>query len=1046
MYAELHAHTNFSFLDGASSPEQMALTAAEVGLAAIGITDHDGLYGAVRFSIAARNCGVKPIIGMEINLDNDDHLTLLAKDRQGYRNLCRISTEAHKRQPKAEPYLRFESLAKWTQGLIGLSGCRQGAIPKAVLKQDKRNVVEIVQAHTEIFDKGCFFLELQNHLQEDDLLTCNGLIEIAKHVDLPLVATNNVHYHTQSRSRLQDVLVCIKNSSVINHAGRLLRPNNEYYLKSPEKMENLFCDIPEALENTLNIANMCDFELAQPLDYGLPGASVPIGNNEYTYLEKLTWEGVQTLYSGINSEISGRVVTELSYVRENCLAGYFLTVREIVKYCKDQDILVNTRGSAPGSILCYALGISMVEPISAGLLFERFMSKGRGNPPDIDLDIEHQKRERVIQHIYNYYGRDRAAMVANVISFQKRSAIRDVGKALGISADQIGLMSQLMKQQDEGVTLKDNECIRSNSILNNAVSISRDIQGFPRHLGIHSGGMIISSRPLCEVVPIEPARMLDRTVVQWDKDDCADVGLIKIDLLGLGMMTVIRRAFCSIQERYGERIEFEGFTFDDPNVYKMITAADTLGVFQIESRAQISTLPKTRPACFYDLIVEIAIIRPGPMTTKLHRSWIERRLGREKIDYLDPRLKPVLERTLGVPIFQEQCMQMSMIAAGFSAAKADELRRAMSRKRSLHNIQILRNDLMEGMKRNGISNSRARDIYGQIEGYAGYGFPEAHSCSFALLVYVSAWLKYYYPAEFLCALLNSQPMGFYKPHTLIGDAQRHGIEVRSIDMKMSSFECVVEADGAVRLGYCYIEGVGESHRDIFDRKGYQACESIDQFYYQTKLSRNVLKALATAGAFDCLGIDRRSALWQIQAMNLQDNIEMRGVIQGSEEDVSFQRPTRMQQAKMDFASMDLSVSVRGMDLYRRQLNERGVITVQVLKQISGNSQGQNGDVFLSKNGNIRSRQEVKVAGVIISRQRPKSANGYVFLTLEDETGLINVIVKPNIVERYIRCITDEASVEIHGELENDNGSIHVLAQHISAIQTKFEYPQPRNWC
>tara|TARA_Y100000590_G_scaffold334041_1_gene380024 strand:- start:420 stop:1724 length:1305 start_codon:yes stop_codon:yes gene_type:complete len=434
------------------------------------------------------------------------------------------------------------------------------------------------------------------------------------------------------------------------------------------------------------------------------------------------------------------------------------------------------------------------------------------------------------------------------------------------------------------------------------------------------------------------------------------------------------------------------------------------------------------------------------MTTKLHRSWIERRLGREKIDYLDPRLKPILERTLGVPIFQEQCMQMSMITAGFSAAKADELRRAMSRKRSLHNIQSLRDDLMEGMKRNGISNSKAQDIYRQIEGYAGYGFPEAHSYSFALLVYVSAWLKNYYPAEFLCALLNSQPMGFYRPHTLIGDAQRHGIEVRSIDMKMSSFECVVERDGAVRLGYCYIEGIGESHRNIFDCEAYKTCESIEQFYYQTKLSKEVLKALATAGAFDCLDIDRRSALWKIQAMNLQGNIEMPGVSQDIEEDVSFQRPTIMQQAKMDFASTDLSVSVRGMDLYRSQLNEKGVISAQKIKQLSFGNQSQNDNKLTSNNRTVRFWREVKVAGVIISRQRPKSANGYVFLTLEDETGLINVIVKPNIVERYVRCIADETIVEIHGEVENDNGSIHVLARHISAIQTKFEYPQPRDWC
>ena len=588
--------------------------------------------------------------------------------------------------------------------------------------------------------------------------------------------------------------------------------------------------------------------------------------------ERLVWEGARRRYPDLDETVRRRVRRELCYVKDLRLAGYFLTVRDLVAFCHRNDILVNTRGSAPGSILCYALGISMVDPIAAGLMFERFMSSDRDEPPDIDLDIEHQERERVIQYVYQRYGRRRAAMVANVICFRGRSAIRDVGKALGLPLAQVDRLAQRlqwhpdveMPHPDQAGGDAPREV--SNRVGRELLELSRQIVDFPRHLGIHTGGMIIASHPLDASVPIEPATMDGRTVAQWDKDDCADAGLLKIDLLGLGMLTLIQRAFRLIEQRRGRRLALADFTFDDPKVYDAICAADTIGMFQVESRAQMHVLPQTRPRCFYDLVVQIAIIRPGPMTTKMHRRWILRRTGQEAADPVWPGLASVLQRTLGLPIFQEQCLQIAMVAAGFSATKADALRRAMSRKRSLAHIQALQDDLMQGMVRNGIPAPTAEQIYAQIEGYAGYGFPEAHSCAFALLVYVSAWLKVHHHAEFTCAILNSQPMGFYSPHTLIGDAQRHEVTVHPVDIQHSSFECTVEPDGAVRLGYRYVEGLGEAHRKRLDgglaRGPYR---SLEDFCRRTRLPSNVLEALATAGAFRSLGLSRRAALWQVRA-------------------------------------------------------------------------------------------------------------------------------------------------------------------------------------
>lgn len=1120
-YAELHAHSNFSFLDGASHPEEMAARAAELGLRALAITDHDGVYGAVRFSYAARELGLQPIVGMEASMAGGHHLTLLARDREGYANICRLATAAHHDQPKGTAELAPDTLARHTRGLVGLSGCPQGAVASATLAGDSRQAVALAGTYAEMFEEGCFFLELQDHRLEAEYLISAGLLEVARDTGLPLVATNNVHYHDRARARLQDVLVCIKHTVTLETAGRRLRPNREFVLKSAEEMARLFADVPEAIDNTVRIAEMCAFDLSRKLEYGLPAYPTPEGETEYRYMERLVWEGVRRRYPNPDATVRERVLQELRYVEDLGLAGYFLTVRDLVGFCHRNDILVNTRGSAPGSILCYVLEISMVDPIAAGLMFERFMSPDRDEPPDIDLDIEHQERERVIQYVYQRYGRRRAAMVANVICFRGRSAIRDVGKALGLPPAQVDRLAQRL-QWHPSIAMPDPDQAEgdlptevSSRVGRDLLELSREIVDFPRHLGIHTGGMIISSRPLDSSVPIEPATMEGRSVAQWDKDDCADAGLLKIDLLGLGMLTLVQRSFRLIEQRHGRRLALADFTFDDPKVYDAICAADTIGMFQVESRAQMHVLPQTRPRCFYDLVVQVAIIRPGPMTTKMHRRWILRRIGLEADEPVWPGLASVLERTLGLPIFQEQCLQIAMVAAGFSATKADALRRAMSRKRSLAHIQALQEDLLQGMARNRIPTATAEQIYAQIEGYAGYGFPEAHSCAFALLVYVSAWLKVHHHAEFSCAILNSQPMGFYSAHTLVGDAQRHGVTVHPVDTQRSRYECTIEPDGGIRMGYRYVEGLGEAYRERLDEEFEQGpYGSLESFCRRTRLPSNVLESLAAAGAFGSLGVSRREALWQVQAYaSAALGGELPGLAAELEEPVALPAADALVQAHMDFAATGLSTRWRGLEFLRTTLAEAGVLRAVDLPALAASrsrpeirqvsipaavrrpSQGTRGRTAIGvpRNGEGHTSRQVAagrygergrragnsydgrgsgqqfqglgdsgvpdvlreqartgimvtVAGIVINRQHPPTARGYTFLSLEDETGLVNVIIRPDVFSRYQRAILDSPVMMVDGELQDEHGAVQVMAETCRPVTSDcLGTPPSRDW-
>lgn len=1098
-YAELHAHTNFSFLNGASHPEEMISQASELGLSALAVTDHNGVYGAVRFARAASDSGLKSIIGMELTLAGGYHITLLARDRVGYANICRLATKAHRWSSGRKPTLPFEDLSGYTTGLVALSGCCRGEIPAAALKGDLDHAAKLTADYSALFEPGCFFLELYNHLQEEDLVTGNALVTVAARTGVSVVATNNAHYHHPGRSRLQDVLTCIKHTETLDTIGSKLLPNSEFCLKSPAAMASLFSDLPEAIQNTLHIADMCSFDLSSKLEYGLPTATVPAGYTEFTYIEKLVWDSVRVRYKPLADKVCKRVSKELSYIRKHDLAGYFLTAREIIQFCNTNNILVNTRGSAPGSILCYALGISMVDPIAAGLLFERFMSSDRIEPPDIDLDIEHQERERVIQYIYKRYGREHAAMVANVVSYRDRSAVRDVGKVFGLPVVQLERLSMdLSWKHSDGPDTKLDQIVEtptdiSNHIATEFITISNEIQDFPRHLSIHTGGIIISSRPLVESVPIQPASMEGRTIVQWDKDDCSNAGLIKIDLLGLGMMTLIHRAFRLIERHHGHCLTLSGFTFNDSKVYDAICDADTVGVFQLESRAQMAALPRTRPRTFYDLVVEIAIIRPGPMSTKMHRNWILRRLGYEPVTYLAPALEPVLKRTLGLPIFQEQCMQMAMAVAGFSAARADALRQAMSRKRSIKHIQSLQADLISGMSASGVPKDIQEEIYSQIEGYAGYGFPEAHACAFALLVYVSAWLKVHYPTEFTCAILNSQPMGFYHPHTLIGDAQRHGVVVLPIDIRYSRYECTLEA-GALRIGYCYVDGLGKTFQKVLDQEIELApYRSLEDFCQRTRLPAQILEHLAIAGAFSGFKLERRDALWHIHTYATgKFGNELPGFADKMTEHAFIRPANEMVQAQMDFAVMGHSASFRGMEFHRALLSATGFITVAGLTKLAERVRAQTWRRYCTDTfqpigafcflaiGDSRNVQSgtlcedrcseaaasnnsdrnishamrssaytgvlVKVAGLVINRQRPEAAAGCTFITLEDETGLVSIILTPQNFERYKIPIMNESVLMVSGELEDENGAIHVIAHHIDVLgDVHIKVPPSNDW-
>ncbi|MDQ2991264.1 MAG: DNA polymerase III subunit alpha [Candidatus Eremiobacteraeota bacterium] len=1045
-YAELHAWSNFTFLEGASHPEELIARAAELELAAIALTDRDGLYGAVRFASAARANKVAAIVGCECTYEDASRVVLLVENAGGYANLCELISIAQMRGAKRDARLRIDDFAGRTDGLIALSG---GALPAETAVAQMR----------EHFGER-YYLELQHHLTDDDAERCERIVALARRLRVPYVATNAVAYAKKTDAQLGDVLACVKHKTdlVQARAEMLLRPNAEYHLKDARAMRRVFRAYPDAIEATLEIAARCAFRLERQTGQ-FPLFPVPEGTTRQRYLRELVAEGAAGRYgTPLPSNVERQLEYELGIIAKVDLAGYFLIVWDIVRAAAELGVLCQGRGSAANSAVCYALGITAVDPVGMDLLFERFMSEERQEIPDIDIDFAHEDREKVIQYVYERYGRSNAAMAAEVITYRTRSAIRDVGKALGLTLDQVdavgreydaheslagamGVEAETDAHLTEAVRKRRDLDAGSNiyasrtqahmiapdpdpqiappvqgEIAERLYAFCRRIDGFPRHMGIHSGGMVITRDPLVRVAPVEWASMRDRTIIQWDKDDLQELGLIKIDLLGLGMLALLREAFSLHERVHKHELALHTIPADDPPTYAMMQQADTIGVFQIESRAQMSMLPRMKPTCFYDIVMQVAIIRPGPIQGQMVHPFLRRREGLEPVTYPHPKLKAVLERTMGVPLFQEQGMRLAIEAAGFSPGQADQLRRAMGHKRSHERMREIYPMLMDGMVRSGIDREAAEKLFGMLEGFADYGFPESHAASFALLAYASAYVKCHFPAIFAAAILNVQPMGFYSTEVLVNDAKRHGVKVKPIAVNASEYLSFVDPSGALQLGFHLVRGLGSGQTERLQAAlGAGPFEDILAFAQRTKLEKDAMENLAVSGAFDPWFRSRREAMWALRAL---DEREARGelgkLMDVHEPKAEFGKVSPKLQTAFDLWSTGVTPGPQAIAHLRAALQKQNVLPASHLNAAPNHL-------------------VCKVGGMVITRQRPGTAKGFVFLTLEDETGLVNVIVRPDIYETYRRVIRSSSTLVVEGKLQKGSGCIDLIAINIHAF-------------
>ena len=1053
MYIELHTASAFSFLAGASLPETLIKRAADLGYPALALLDRDGVYGAPQFYRAAKAAGLTAIVGAELTITPPDlrtpvpwTLPVLVSSQDGYRNLCRLITRGKRDAPKGESRLALEDLDGHTNGLIALVG-------RQALVAQRHGVGGLVDKVVGIFGRQHVWMELQRHLRRDEEAANASLLDLSAAFRVPVMASNSVRFATVEERPVYDVLTCLRYKTTLKEAGRRLSANAESYLKPPAMMERMFSDIPQALAGTEQLAERLDFTLAN-LGYQFPDYPVPAGETQASFLRRITMVGARDRYHPLDTAFAGRAKTqiqrELDLIDKLNLAGYFLIVWDLVNFCRQQGILVQGRGSAANSAVCYSLGITAVDPVGMELLFERFLSEERGEWPDIDLDLPSgDRRERVIQYVYQRYGALGAAMTANVISYRGRSAAREVGKVLSMEEDEIDRLAKMMSRfeyvdPDETVTkhLKDAGLDTGREVYGQFAKLWTQMQDLPRHLGQHSGGMVICKGRLDDVVPLEPASMPGRVVVQWDKDDCADLGIVKVDLLGLGMMAVLEEAVALTG------VDLAHLPPNDPEVYAMLQAADTVGIFQVESRAQMATLPRLKPKNFYDIVVEVALIRPGPIVGQMVHPYLKRRRGDEPVTYAHPSLEPVLKRTLGVPLFQEQLLRMAMVIAGFSGGEAEELRRAMGFKRSAKRMKDIEARLRAGMARNGITGVTADQIVLSISSFALYGFPESHAASFALIVYASAYLKAHYPAAFYTALLNNQPMGFYAPATLVKDAQRRGVRFAPVDVQSSDWTCTIQEDGAIRLGLMYVQGlraevgrkmasgvVNELGGDFQQNRlrAHFRFASMDALVARTGVRRDELRVLAEAGALASLGGDRRSALWQAERAArpagplLADDpapASKKDVgclflqSPGSEKDTRRLSPLRqmtlIERVSADYTATGLTIGPHPMALVRRTLAARGVLRAS--------------DLHITRPG-----RRVRVAGAVITRQRPGTAKGFVFLSLEDETGIANAILTPDVFASHTRTVVDAPYLLIEGLLQNQDGAVSVKAERIEAL-------------
>ena len=1071
-YAELHCYSNFTFLHGASHPEELVERAQELELSAIALTDRDGLYGSVRFAGAARLAQVDAIIGSELTFEDGSCAIALVETAEGYANCCELISIAQMRGSKGDARLQVGDFEGRSDGLFVL------------VRTTDVDRIKALRGYL----RERLYLELQQHLTTADTAINEQLLGLARELKLPVVATNAVAYAKKEEAPMADVLTCIKETTSLEEAraANKLRPNAEYHLKSAAAMRKLFSAHPEAIEATLSIAGRCTFRLERLVGQ-FPHFPTSPGTTRQSTLRELVYRGAADRYTlPLDAKVERQLEYELGIIAKMDLAGYFLIVWDIVQAAHRFGVLCQGRGSAANSAVCYSLGITAVDPIGMNLLFERFMSEERQEIPDIDIDFAHQDREKVIQYIYDKYGRNYAAMAAEVITYHTKSAIRDIGKALGLTLAQV---DQVARDYDTRETLKPDtdpchpehvEGPIGGVLLERLQKFSERIEGFPRHMGIHSGGMVLTRDPLVRVAPVEWATMRDRTIIQWDKDDLQELGLIKIDLLGLGMLSLLREAF-SLHKRtleYKRAIEPEGegvfplfseapnesrsqdgesdeegssvflhdaktasgsgnngntlrpsrlasrapqddrlalhtIPADDKPTYEMICKADTIGVFQIESRAQQSMLPRMKPACFYDIVMQVAIIRPGPIQGQMVHPFLRRRAGLEPVTYPHPKLKPVLERTMGVPLFQEQGMRMAIEAAGFSAGEADQLRRAMGHKRSRQRMAEIHPRLVEGMIANGIKGEAAEQLYHMLQGFADYGFPESHAASFALLAYASAYVKCHYPAVFAAAILNVQPMGFYSTEVLVNDAKRHKVVVKPIEVNASEYWSFVDEEGALRLGFHLVRGLGEAQKERLEAAiAGGTFADLLEFATRTKLEKEAIENLAVAGAFMPWYRSRRDAMWALRALDEREARGELGRLMDMDEPVVVLKPVEKKlETAFDLWSTGVTTGKHAIEHFRAQLDAARVVIASKLAEMPNNL-------------------VCRVGGLVITRQRPGTAKGFVFLTLEDETGLVNVIVRPDVYEKYRRVIRSCNTLVIEGKLQKEQGAIDVLARAI----------------
>jgi error-prone DNA polymerase len=1031
-YAELHCHSNFSFLDGASHPEELAEEAARLGLDALALTDHDGMYGVVRFAEAAAAVGLPTVFGAELSLGltapqngaadpEGTHIVVLARDTEGYARLCRTISEAQLAGgEKGRPRYHLSALAEAHGGhWLVLTGCRKGMVPHALVHEGPNAAARRLSDLVAIFGRDNVAVELWDHGDPLDTARNDELVRLAAHVGVPVVATNNVHYATPARRRLATALAAVRARRSLDDVDGWLPAAAGAHLRSGAEQARRFARYPGAVDRAAAFGRECAFDL-RLVAPELPDFPVPPGHTEMSWLRELTMRGAARRYGPPEKErVPGayrQLAYELDMIERLGFAGYFLVVWDICEFCRRNDIYCQGRGSAANSAVCYALGITSADAVALGLLFERFLSPERDGPPDIDVDIESDRREEAIQYVYERYGRQNAAQVANVITYRPKSAVRDMAKALGFATGQQDAWS---KQVDAWGPLSHTA---EHDIPDAVMELAAEVQGFPRHLGIHSGGMVICDRPVVEVCPVEWGRMPGRTVLQWDKDDCAAVGLVKFDLLGLGMLSVVHYAVDLIRGHHGVEVDVATLPQED-EVYDMLCEADSVGVFQVESRAQMATLPRLRPRRFYDLVVEVALIRPGPIQGGSVHPYIRRRNGVEPVTYLHPLLERSLAKTLGVPLFQEQLMQMAIDVAGFTPAEADQLRQAMGSKRSVERMERLKARLYEGMAERGITGETADAIYDKLVAFANYGFPESHSVSFAYLVYISAWLKHHYPAAFLAALLNAQPMGFWAPQTLVADARRHGVAVLGPDVNASAAAATLTAEGAVRLGIEYVRTIGKDLAARIDAgRPYADMEDVVR---RCGLTEPQVEALATAGAFGCFDVGRRQALWAAGAVAQARPGRLPGVVTGTHAP-ALPGMTPVEEAAADLWATGLSPDSSPTQFVRPQLDDLGVVTAAALRDVAAG-------------------ERVLVGGVVTHRQRPATASGTTFLNLEDETGLVNVVCSKGLWARHRRVARSSPALLVRGRLEKAEGVLNVVAERLEPLPLSLSGTRSRDF-